>query len=338
MHLTPQDIAQSIKESWSIFIQGEMGQSPMKREHIYASGYSPCTRRLTLDMTHGDKLEPFGPEVLARFRRGNDRERDLMADLAKVGRNAKPSFTVIGQQERLELKDRKGRKAITAKIDGRLDFGNNVKPPIETKSWSPNVTARINTFEDLFSSPWTIRGAHQLLVYLLGTGEEYGFLLLDKPSLPDLIPVVLEPYLDMTEAFLTAAEEAIDHKEADTLPGFIDDPEECRRCPHFGLNCNPPIEHSGAGVETDPEIEANLDRMEELREGSKEYDLLNKKIKARYRGIEQVLVGKYIASGKWVKSTRYEVPEEVIKQIISLREPHKKVDPKGKFFLNISRL
>ena len=87
MNLTPQDIAQSIKESWSIFIQGEMGQStPMKRDHIYASGYSPCTRRLTLDMTHGDKIEPFGPEVLARFRRGNDRERDLMADLAKVGR------------------------------------------------------------------------------------------------------------------------------------------------------------------------------------------------------------------------------------------------------------
>ena len=82
----------------------------MQRDYIYASGWSPCTRRLTLDMTHGDKIEPFGPETLARFRRGNDRERDLMADLGQVGRNSKPPFVVIGQQERVVIKGPQGAK------------------------------------------------------------------------------------------------------------------------------------------------------------------------------------------------------------------------------------
>ena len=338
MNRTPQELADSIKSSWWNFIDREEGREPFKRKNLYASGFSPCTRRLTLDMTHGDKIEPFPPEVLARFRRGNDRERDLMADLGKVGRDSDPPFNVIAQQERLELKDHKGRIAITARIDGRLDFGNRLRPPIETKSWSPNLTAKINTFDDLFRSPWTLRGAYQLLTYLLGTGEEFGFLLLDKPALPDLIPVVLEPYLDRVEEFLVAAEEALDHKESGTLPAYTTDREECRRCPHFNVNCNPPMDYSGGDVELDPEIEPILERMEELRPGAREFAKLDKRIKARYRGIEQVLAGKFLLTGKYSNYVRYELPGDVKAQIASLRKPHKTVDPKGRFSLKITRL
>ena len=338
MNLTPQEIASNIKENWSIFIQREEGRAPMQRDYIYASGWSPCTRRLTLDMTHGDKIEPFGPETLARFRRGNDRERDLMADLGQVGRNSKPPFVVIGQQERVVIKGRKGQKIISAKIDGRLSFGRAVQPPIETKSWQPNVTAKIKTFEDMFRSPWTMRGAHQMLVYLLGTGEEYGFILLDKPSLPDLIPVVLEPWLDLTESFLSNAEAAMDHKEAGTLPDFIDNPEECRRCPHFTVNCSPPMEYSGAHIELDPTVEADMEKFTELRPWIKEFNYLEKKLKNRYRGVEQVICGNYLATGKWSSFTRCDLPDEVKKEIEDLRKPHKVVDPKGRFSLKISKL
>ena len=91
MNQTPQELADSIKSSWWNFIDREESREPFKRKNLYASGFSPCTRRLTLDMTHGDKIEPFPPEVLARFRRGNDRERDLMADLGKVGPGRQPA-------------------------------------------------------------------------------------------------------------------------------------------------------------------------------------------------------------------------------------------------------
>ena len=177
-----------------------------------------------------------------------------------------------------------------------------------------------------------------MLVYLLGTGEEYGFILLDKPSLPDLIPVVLEPWLDLTESFLSNAEAAMDHKEAGTLPDYIDNPEECRRCPHFNVNCSPTVEYSGAHVELDPTAEADMEKLTELRPWVREFNYLDKKLKAQYRGVEQVICGNYLATGEWSSFTHYFLPDEVKKKIEDLRKPHKVVDPKGRFSLKISKL
>ena len=130
--------------------------------------------------------------MVAKFRRGDDRERDLLADLQRIGRDAEPSFAVMAQQERFTLKDHQSRTAIVGKVDARIEIAG-VRAPLEVKAWSPFIVDRLETFADVFDNPWTTAGGYQLLSYLYGAGEPFGFLLLDRSGIPRLLPVELEP-------------------------------------------------------------------------------------------------------------------------------------------------
>lgn len=332
--MNPSEIATNIHKAWSEFVEKDQS-APSKRPYVYASSHWDCLRRMVLDMTHGDKLPSFDAETLARFRRGNDRERDLVADLKRIGRNSEPPFEVIGEQERFELKDREGRTVIVGKKDCSLKFGHNGEnPPVEVKSWSPNLTARIKTFEDCFISPWTRKGAFQLLAYLFGTGEPYGFLLLDKSGLPSLIPVELnDTNLERMESFLSRATRAMDHKEADTLPDYHDEPAECKRCSHFGVNCSPPLKYEGASIITDEILHQELEERSEHEESAKKFKALDASVKAKLRGVENAVAGDFLIQGAWQRKIIYDHPA-----IVDAKAKHRTVDPKGKFVLKILKI
>lgn len=331
--LTPAEISGRITEGWSRFFDRSRRRAE-RHPYVYASAWRECDRRMALEMTTPEAMKPFDAETLARFRRGDDRERDLLQDLARVGRDAEPSFQVIGQQEAFELRDRKGRVAIKGKVDARLKLeGVDAAKPLEVKAWSPNVVQRIEKFEDLFENPWTRSGAHQLLAYLYGAGVPYGFLLLDRSGLPMVLPVELEPHLDRMEDFLGKAERALDAIDSETLPNFYtEDANECRRCPFYGSVCNPPLlAQNAAEVLTDPDLEVKLQRREEIKAIGKEYLDLDGEIKQRLRGIESGIAGPFQIQGKWGKQSRLELPEPLKKQ-------YTKTDPKGRFTLTITRL
>ena len=177
--ITAEFYADRILAGWEAYIIAEERSAPSRRPYTYASSYEACTRKLVLLITDGDKVPPFPPEVLAKFHRGKDRERNMKIDLNLVGRMSEPRFELVGEQERFELRDHKGRVAITGKVDFQLDFGRG-KPiaPVECKDWDTNVTARINTFDDVMRGEWTRKGGYQLLCYLYGANREFGFLLL----------------------------------------------------------------------------------------------------------------------------------------------------------------
>jgi hypothetical protein len=326
---TPSVLANAIRSSWARFLTGSARQNT-PHDTVYASAWRSCDRRMVLEMTRANALPPWEPEVLAKFRRGDDRERDLLSDLSRVGRDSEPPFNVHAQQERFALMDRKGRVAITGKVDARLDVGG-ARPPLEVKSWSPYLVDGIETFADLFENPWTRGGGYQLLSYLYGAAEPYGFLLLDRSGLPRLIPVELEANLDRMEAFLVKAEQALDHVAASTLPNFLDDPSECRRCPWYGHVCNPPLSAKGATILNDPDLEAALVRHEALQPAGKEFNDLDKDIKRRLRGVETGIIGPFQILGKWGKQSRVDLPEDLKKQ-------YTVTDPKGRFTLEITHL
>lgn len=330
--INPYDVAIGIHRAWSEFVAS--GRSaPGKRHNVYASSYRACVRQMVLEMTAGDQVKPFSPDTLANFRRGQDRERDLLADLKKIGRNADPSFETVGEQERFELKDHKGRVAISGKVDCRLRInGTRISAPLEVKSWNVNLTSRVKTFADLMENRWTRSGAMQILCYLLGAQEEFGFLLLDRPGIPTLLPVELFANLHHVEDFLKKAECAMDHKEAGALPDYIDNPGECRYCPFFGSACNPPLLFKGATVLTDPKLLLDLEQWEELRPAAKEFDRLDDEIKERLRGTESAIAGPFVLSGKWQKQTKYNFPDEPTKRKFQVS------DPKGKFVLTIEKV
>lgn len=329
--MTPLAIADSIKAAWANHLTRNARPGGDPRNYVYASAYRNCLRRMTYEMTLPAQLPPWPAEVLARFRRGDDRERDLLADLSRIGRDAEPKFSVVGQQERFKLRDRKGRIAISGKVDARLEI-DGARPPVETKAWSPMMVDRIEKFEDVFDNPWTRSGGYQLLSYLYGAGEPYGFLLLDRSGLPGLLPVELEPNLDRVEDFLTRAEQAIDHVEAGTLPDFLDDdPAECRRCAWYGHTCNPPLTAKAATLLTDPELEVALERREALKPSADEYAGLDKDIKGKLRGVEMGIAGKFQIVGRWQKQSRLDLP-------LALKKQYTVTDPKGRFVMDITRL
>jgi hypothetical protein len=325
----PAEIAEQIGAAWKTYL-ARQSRSGTPHPYVYASAWRVCDRRMVYELTQPGTLPPWPVEVLARFRRGDDRERDLLADLTRIGRDAEPAFQVIGQQERFELRDRKGRVAIAGKVDARLLVGDR-RPPLEVKAWSSFLVDRIETFADLFENPWTLGGAHQLLAYLYGAGEPYGFLLLDRSGLPLLLPVELEAHLDRMEAFLTKAERVLDHVQAGTLPDYLDDPTECRRCPWYGHTCNPPLSATGATVLTDPELEAQLERREAIQAIGREYWDLDRAVKERLRGVEMGIVGKFQITGKWGKQSTIDLPA-------ALKKQYTVTDPKGRFTLNIERV
>jgi len=328
--MNPAELAKGIERAWGEHLaRSARPQTP--HPYAYASAYRNCERRMVYEMTIPQTLPPWPAEVLARFRRGDDRERDLLADLSRIGRDADPPFTVIGQQESFKLKDHKGRVAISGKVDARIQIGN-ARPPLEVKAWSPMMTDRIETFADLFDNPWTRSGAHQLLSYLYGAGEPFGFLLLDRSGIPRLLPVELDPHLDHMEDFLARAERAIDHVEAEALPPFLEgDAAECKRCAWYGHTCNPPLSAAGAVVLTDPELHADLARRDELEAAAKEFEKLDKKIKAQLRGVEEGIAGAFVINGKWQKKSTTELPADIKKKYTT-------TDPKGSFRLEIVRV
>src|SRR5262245_22381954 len=257
--------ASQIELAWHAYLTAHARPAQQPHASVYASAYRVCERRMVYELTGTpDQVPPWPTDVLAKFRRGDDRERNLLADLARIGRDAKPPFRVVSQQEHFKLHDRKGRVAITGKVDARLAT-DGVRAPVEVKACSPLVVDRIETFSDLFTQPWTRSGAYQLLAYLYGAGEAYGFLLLDRAGVPRLLPVELDAHLDQMEEFLARAERVLDHRDAGTLPDYLDDAPECQRCPWYGGTCNPPITSASATVLTDPDLEAALERREQLK-------------------------------------------------------------------------
>lgn len=344
----------SIHSAYERFIQAEEKRSSSgPRPYVYASSWSACTRQITLDMLHPESKKEFSPDTLANFRRGRDRERDLISDLTRVGRLCDPSFDVVGGQERFELRDHRGRVAIVGKVDARIKFdGQHGAAPLEIKSYHPSLIANVREFEDLFGNRWLRKGAHQLLAYLLATNEPLGFLLLDRPGIPLPLDVRLFEHLDKIEDFLQRAEVALDAKlaiEAEekdddipfaTLPPYIDDPSECRVCDFFGSLCNPPFSHEAAQVIMDEQTILKTERYADLKAMPEieEHEQLEKWAKSRYRGVEQAIVGKTFVTGKWQKTTVYEIPEDVANQIEVLRKPYRKTVEQGKWFLKIEKV
>lgn len=324
------EIVTRFHEAWAAFLLAEHGGTRLPHDHVYASAWRACDRRMALELSMPDAMPPWPAEVLAKFRRGDDRERDLINDAQRAGRLATPPFRIVAQQERFTLKDRKGRVAITGKVDGRLET-NGINAPLEVKAWSPFLVDQIETFADVFKSPWTRAGGYQCLAYLLGAGEPFGFMLLDRSGLPRLVPISLETHLAEIEDFLVRAERVLDHHAAGTLPDYLDDPVECQRCPFYGSTCNPPLLAPDIDVLTDPELEKMLERREQLKGAAHDFEHLDEAIKKRLRGTLRGVVGHFHLRGKWGAQSRVELPA-------NLKQQYTKTDPKGRFTLEIVRL
>lgn len=273
------------------------------RNNPIASDLGPCTREMVLAMTRWKDRPLFGPDLKARFERGNLIESAVLLELQVLG------FTVRTERRPFEVKGRDGRLILRGKIDGFISDGR-AEFPVEIKSLDPNVYRRVNTVEDFARSGWMAKYPKQLCSYLYAESLPEGFFLLDDClGHWKMIPVPLD--YELAESILRQCESAVEHRDAGTLPDYYPDIATCRRCWAFGRVCDPP--GAGLGMQTldDAELEARLVRREELEPAYREYESLDKAVKETVRGKDGVVVGDWLIRGKEITTQYKALPARV---------------------------
>lgn len=318
-----------IEEAWEKYVEEEQPrQFNEPREYVYASARRKCLRRMVLEARHPNAFTAWDTETKAKFVRGKEREMDLRRALSRIGQLCEPKFDFTAQQKSVHIYNKQGNLIISGKIDGMITV-NGSQWPVEIKAWSQHLTDKIENFYDIYESPWTWGGAHQLLAYLYAENQPYGLLVLDRPGLPRLIEVNLEENLEQMEGFLRDGEVTHQHLRKGTLPDYINDREECQRCPAYLSLCTPPA-FAQKGEEPlvfpSAELESLLDERNSIEVPGKRFEVLDHDLKKHFRGVENGVCGKWSIQGKWQKNTTYSVPIEIKKQ-------YEVVDEQGKFFL-----
>jgi hypothetical protein len=343
--LAPANLATTIEKAWETWIVANSqkpaseSSEPFIQANVWAGQLGNCARQMYYNLLYSNEKKPWTPEQLTNFRRGKDRERDIVADMKRIGRESTPAFEVVEEESRVVLKDRKGRVCITGKVDLKIRFSDMDRHapaiPAEVKSWSQGLISRVRTFADLLDNKYTRRGATQLLGYLFGTGQETGLMILDRHGIPMFLPVNLWDHAHLIEAALQRAEAAMDAKEGGPEPDYTSDVEECGICQFMGSRCTPPrLAGQGASIITDEEVIQLLEIRDKADEAATEYDRADKILKKRLRGTELAVAGNFLVEGSWGSLTKTVVPPEYE----ALAESWKEVDPQGRFTLKISRI
>jgi hypothetical protein len=248
------------------------------RSQPIASDIDPdsCLRRQVLEVVKWEDKPLSDGDRQARFEAGNRAENEIIIDLKRDG------FRVEQEQVPFALKHRKtGEDALRGKVDGKIRWGVEAVP-FEVKSLHPNIFAQIQTAEDWRRYWWTRKYPPQLQAYMIGHGHEWGFWIVTD-LLGNWRPFRAELDLAVAERIWSFAETIVDgvktYRADGTLPEFTRDATLCAHCDFFGRSCNPPLIELGARMLDNPELHADLDRWTALREGHREYEAVDKRVK-----------------------------------------------------------
>lgn len=323
------DLSATLTQAWEGYLRVNRQTSRNARDYVYSSGSRDCVRQMALDLIHPEDQPLWTADQLERFERGKEREAAVVARLMQIGPRCSPPFEVIEGQSRFQIPDRDGTIVIVGKIDGQLSFkGTKRRPIFEVKSGES--FRYVETVEDLDNSPWTRRGADQLLSYAFATGEPEVLLVIDRPGLPGFLVLELEKHLERVERFLQAARWAVDARfKRRELPPFTETPTLCRRCDHFGKSCAPPVDYGqGLKIITDERLIRAAEVFAKDHVTAKECDRAEKVLKEALKGTPEALVGPLVYRGKPGKSTTFEIPDEI-------KEQYKKVDLEGRWIASL---
>ena len=265
----------------------------------------PCLRKLVYYRTRWQEAELHDVDLQKIFDEGNYQEQIVIRELAEAG------IALEQQQRPFEWKEYQ----ITGHIDGMLPViieGSNdfTTIPVEIKSMSPNIWRNMHSIKDLERYPWTAKYIGQVVLYMLMGNAEHSLLILKNKTSGQfkMFVINLNDWLDLKEELLQKAEAINKHIKENTLPDFCDDPEHCLRC-QFRHICLPDMKASpGVNFIDKPELETKLKRLDEIKESVKEFNQLDKEVKEEIKEQENLCVGDYLISGKWIVVNKKEQP------------------------------
>jgi CRISPR/Cas system-associated exonuclease Cas4 (RecB family) len=212
-------------------------------------------------------------------------------------------YTVLEQQRPYTW----SRLQLTGHIDGKILVGKKAYP-IEIKTINPYDFEKINSVEDLLSSEkfWLRKYPAQLTLYMLLSEEETALLYLKNALTwePKSIWITLD--YDFADELVRKLEDVNKHVRDNTVPEGINDADICPDCPFFHI-CLPEIKGEGLPIQDDQDLIAILEEWESLRPAYTRYQQLDAILKQRLEGVERLMVGNWLITGRWLERKGYVV-------------------------------
>ena len=274
---------------------------PVRNIRASNLGY-PCERYLFLLIKHWDEQKPHDVGLQNIFDLGNTMEEHTIRNIKEAG------FEVITPVQRSWQLSVKGG-IITGREDVRIKDEKGELLPVEIKGISPFEFDKLNSVEDFLKSKRSyIRGyPAQLFIYMLHFGKEKGFFALTNKLTGETKFIDVPFDYDLGEEYLAKAERVYKALASDEIPDACEDIFVCESCPLAHICGNQ--RRIPADIDLDDELDALINRKQELAAAKKEYEDVDAQIKKRVGERDKVLTGQYLIERKSFVKNAFTVPE-----------------------------
>lgn len=258
----------------------------------------PCERYLYLLIKHWDEQKPHDVGLQSIFDLGNTLEEYTINNIKEAG------YEVITPTVRSWKID---KPFITGREDVRIKDENGELLPVEIKGLSPFEFDKLNSIDDFFKSKrHYVRGyPAQLQIYMYHFSKEKGFFALTN-KLTGQTKFIEMPFdYEYAESLLQKAERIYKALDENTPPESCDDVNVCENCPLQHI-CGD-VKRVPADVEIDDELETLINKKQELAAAKREYEEVDKQIKARVGEREKIITGSYLITRNKIERKEYTV-------------------------------
>ena len=262
----------------------------------------PCERYLYLMVKHWDEQKPHDVGLQCIFDLGNTLEEHTIKNIKEAG------FEVITPTVRSWKIE---KPLITGREDIRIKDENGELLPVEIKGISPFEFDKLNTVDDFMKSKRSyIRGyPAQLQIYMYYFAKEKGFFALTNKLTGETKFIEMPFDYEHAESLLQKAERIYKALDEEAPPDACEDISVCEGCSlaHICGECR----RVPADIDLDEELDALIDRKNELAAAKKEYEQIDKEIKARVGERDKVITGQYLITRSSFVKKAFTVPESV---------------------------
>ncbi len=264
----------------------------------------PCERYLYLLIKYWQEQKPHDVGLQNIFDLGNTLEEHTINNIKEAG------FEVLTPTQRSWQVDVKGG-IITGREDIRIKDENGEMLPVEIKGLSPFEFDKLNSVDDFLKSkkPYVQGYPAQLFIYMLHFGKEKGFFALTNKLTGETKFIEVPFDYDLGEKYLSKAERIYVALQKEEPPEACDDISMCERC-SLAHVCGEQ-RRVPADIDLDDELDDLIKRKEELAAAKKEFEEVDKQIKAKVGEREKVITGHYLIERKSFVKKAFTVPESV---------------------------
>lgn len=323
---------ETLQQAINVSLESDKETWPVKSNWVSMLA-DKCDRKLAYNRTHWEKKPSVSNNLQGIFNTGNEMEDHIKEIVNEVGKKGTPQFRIDG--ERSSKRDKfMERYQIGHQKDVNLYMKENKRwkkvAVVDLKSASPYTFSALSDIASLDKFPWTKKYYGQAMMYALAEEiDTAGLLFINKTNwyqmLLMLFPIdygyceSLIKKAEKTNAVLALHNAAVDSGKYKKLgdenkyfPAHIKDVAHCLDCQFLQI-CNPPLESTGnLEVLDDEEMIATVKRRQELAPMKKEFELLDKHIKATLVKGQDLIAGDHSIFWNHYKKKGFTVKESEV--------------------------